>query len=679
MTIDRRSLLLSMRNWHFMAVDLLILAVSPAVAMLMRLDSFGELGQYAQSIALYTWLFIILKLALFGLTGLYSCFWPYASVDALRILARSAIVALGAEVALFFLVLAPPGLALLPQHDLPRSLPIIDAVVSLVLVGATRLAVRMLFEFSEQKKGGAPLTPVLIAGAGVAGAMIVRELRMNPQVGLTPVAFLDDDKRLHGRRIHGVMVVGPLSSLPEAVKQYHTRQVIIAMPTAPGKVVRDLVAACKQANVTGRTVPGLFELASGSARVLELREVQIEDLLRRGQVESDPEEVRRLIKGKCVLVTGAGGSIGSELSRQIALSEPGTIILLGHGENSIFKIANEIKKRLPENGRVRAVIADIRDKRRMAMVFRAYQPQIVFHAAAHKHVGLMQLNVADAVTNNVLGTRNIVELAAQFDIERFVMISSDKAVNPTSIMGVTKRIAELVVHDAAITSGKPLVSVRFGNVLGSRGSVVPIFKAQIAAGGPVTVSDPGVTRFFMTIPEAVQLVLHAGALGTGGEVFVLDMGEPIKILDLARDVIRLSGLTEGRDIDIVFTGLQQGEKLYEELFRPGETPERSRHPKIFVCENGGESLLTPVLSASGVNGAAGPIGAEGDVVLRQRVQELVEAVQFNSIQPVQELIKRIVPEYQSFQETPQQMVAGETRRELLPAAKPTILGIEKES
>jgi FlaA1/EpsC-like NDP-sugar epimerase len=637
-----RSFLFSLRNRHFLAVDLVIFGISPTVAMLLRLESLSEFSHYASSVILYTWIFLFIKPFLLWGTRLYSIFWPYASVDALKTLALSAIVALVVEVALFFGVLYPSEV--LPSM-LPRTLPVINAVLTMVLVGSVRLAVRMLFEVSDRKQGGIPMKPVLIAGAGVAGALIVKELRMNPQVGLQPVAFLDDDTRLHGRRIHGVMVVGRLASLREVARRHRTQQVIIAMPTAPGKVVRDLVQACHAAGVTSRTVPGLFEIASGQARVSELREIQIEDLLRRGVIQTDPSEVRQLLEGKRVMVTGAGGSIGSELCRQIALSEPAQLVLLGHGENSIFKIANELKKRLPAL-KAPAVIADIRDRKRMQMVLRAYQPEVIFHAAAHKHVGLMQANVSEAVTNNVLGTRNLVELAAQYGAERFVMISSDKAVNPTSVMGVTKRIAELIVRDAAVTVGKPFVSVRFGNVLGSRGSVVPIFKAQIAVGGPVTVSDPKATRFFMTIPEAVQLVLQAGAMGTGGEVFVLDMGEPVRVLDLARDVIRLSGLTEGRDIDIVFTGLKPGEKLHEELFLANESPEQSRHPKILVCAKTGQTRLEPLFAGAGVEAPVGPVGREGDVVLRQSVQELIEAVQLRSMEPVLELIKRIVPEYQ---------------------------------
>ncbi len=487
MIANTRSFLLNLRNRHFLAADLLIFAITPALATLVRLEGLENVDRYVPSIIIYTWVFAFCKLGLLWMIGLYHRFWPYASVDALTALVLSAAAVVAAELFVAFGLLFP--LDLLPVA-LPRSVPIINAGLTILLVGSTRLAVRVLFELSDHKKGTTPTKPVLIAGAGAAGAMVVKELRMNPQVGLHPVAFLDDDPRKRGVRIHGIPVVGTLADLPTAVKEYRSLQVIIAMPTAPGKVVRDLVQACKQAGVTGRTVPGIFEILSGTARVSELRDIQVEDLLRRGVVRGNPQEISQLIQKKRVMVTGAGGSIGSELCRQIGLCDPSELILVGHGENSIFKIARELQKNLPASI-VPAVIADIRDKKRMNMVFRAYRPEIIFHAAAHKHVGLMQSNVPEAVTNNVLGTRNLVELAAQYDVERFVMISSDKAVNPTSIMGVTKRIAELVVHDAATTTGRPFVSVRFGNVLGSRGSVVPIFKAQIASGGPVTVSDPG--------------------------------------------------------------------------------------------------------------------------------------------------------------------------------------------
>jgi len=349
-------------------------------------------------------------------------------------------------------------------------------------------------------------------------------------------------------------------------------------------------------------VPGIYELLGGAVRLQQLRDVQIEDLLRRAPIQTDTAQVAALLRGKRVLVTGAGGSIGSELCRQILRCSPASLILLGHGENSIFDISNELKVESsrfapqPSNLKpcnLQPVIADIRFPERLTAVFAEHRPEIVFHAAAHKHVPLMEDNAVDAVLNNILGTQRVVEASIAAGVERFVLISTDKAVNPTSVMGVTKRIAELLVEAAARQTGCSYVAVRFGNVLGSRGSVVPFFQRQIAAGGPVTVTHPDVRRYFMTIPEAVQLVLQAAALGHGGEVFVLDMGQPVRIIDLARDLIRLSGLEPEHDIEIRFTGMRPGEKLFEELFAADEEYGRTRHEKIFVAQNGRQDLLEP--------------------------------------------------------------------------------------
>jgi FlaA1/EpsC-like NDP-sugar epimerase len=413
-----------------------------------------------------------------------------------------------------------------------------------------------------------------------------------------------------------------LQDIPRLISDHSISEVIIAVPEAPGEIIRRVVQACKKANVVSKTIPSVFEILSGSA-IAQLREVKIEDLLRRGTIHIETRDVESLLSGACVMVTGAGGSIGSELCRQIAHFRPKELVLLGHGENSIFKIAGELRNRqglISESVRIHTVIADIRDRDRMNQVFRSFRPEIVFHAAAHKHVGLMQMNVCDAVTNNVEGTRILVDLADKYDVKRLVMISSDKAVNPTGIMGVTKRVAELVVHDAAERTGKNFVAVRFGNVLGSSGSVVPIFRQQIQEGGPVKITHPEVTRFFMTIPEAVQLVLQAGTMGKGGEIFVLDMGKPIKILDLARDLIRLSGLTEGDDIKIEFIGLQKGEKMHEELFYDTEKAERSRHEKILVWNNGAGSKTISKPSSTVRHGVEGLIAAahKGDKELVQR-------------------------------------------------------------
>jgi FlaA1/EpsC-like NDP-sugar epimerase len=345
------------------------------------------------------------------------------------------------------------------------------------------------------------------------------------------------------------------------------------------------VRAALEAGAKTRTVPAMFDIISGRVRVASLRQVEIQDLLRREPIQTDLELVRSLATGETVMVTGAGGSIGSELCRQVAGLEPAQIILLGHGENSIFDVLAELTERFPSVTAV-PIIADVRDRERLRQVFQQYRPYSVFHAAAHKHVPLMEANIAEAVTNNVLGTKNVVELSAEFGVEHLVLISTDKAVRPTNIMGATKRIAEQIVQEVAEAHGRKFVAVRFGNVLGSRGSVVPTFLRQIRAGGPVTVTHPEMRRYFMTIPEAVQLVLQAGAIGRGGEVFVLDMGEPIKVLDLATDLIRLSGLEVGTDIEIRFTGTRPGEKLYEELFFDSESAIATGHPKVLRAKNG---------------------------------------------------------------------------------------------
>jgi FlaA1/EpsC-like NDP-sugar epimerase len=371
------------------------------------------------------------------------------------------------------------------------------------------------------------------------------------------------------------------------VHQLKLDQVLIAMPTAPGQAIRAIKDVCESIPVACKTIPGIYELLSGTVEVNQIRDVQIEDLLRRDPVRIKADDAS-YVYHKVVLITGAGGSIGSELCRQVAHRGPRKLVLLGHGENSIYLIQQELCAKFPSLELV-PVIADIRDKNRLCQVFEAHRPDVIFHAAAHKHVPLMELNLAEAVTNNISGTHHMLQAAEQFDVERFVLISSDKAVNPANIMGATKRIAELMVQDIAHRTGRNFVAVRFGNVLGSRGSVVPRFKRQIAAGGPVTITHPDMERYFMTIPEAVYLVLQAASLGQSGELFVLDMGEPVKIVDLARDLITLSGLQPDRDIEIKFTGIRPGEKLKERLFLDDEDYEPTPHEKVFVSQ--GHTLL----------------------------------------------------------------------------------------
>jgi FlaA1/EpsC-like NDP-sugar epimerase len=426
----------------------------------------------------------------------------------------------------------------------------------------------------------------LIVGAGDTAKMVAKELISNPDLGFEPIGFVDDDPTKQNHMLLELPIWGPLSSIKAIVEQHSVSELIIAMPSARGDVIRKVVRAGLDCGIPTLTVPSLPELISAKTNGgTSLREVEIQDLLRREPVETDLAAVAELATGETVLITGAGGSIGSELCRQIARLAPSRLVLLGHGENSIFDILHELKSDFADVSLI-PIIADVRDKKRIAAVFRLYKPHAVFHAAAHKHVPLMEENVIEAITNNVFGTLNVVDAALEAACEHFVFISTDKAVRPTSVMGATKRIAELIVQRAASKHDRNFVSVRFGNVLGSRGSVVPTFLRQIRAGGPVTVTHPEMQRYFMTIPEAVQLVLQAGALGRGGEVFLLDMGEPIRIVDIATDLIRLSGLTVGTDIEIKFSGMRPGEKLYEEMFFSAENVLATDHPKVLRARNG---------------------------------------------------------------------------------------------
>ena len=598
--------LLALRNRHFLGLDLLLLVCSPWLAFAVRTDGLSSqpagwdnLPQFTVGLITYTALALVVRLVIFYRFGLYRRYWRYASIEELDQIAWAVFLSSTILVVLVLLSRLPAVAATgFPLWNFPRSVVLIDGLLVLLLVGGVRFSVRLATR-RQPSLQGKPARRVLIVGAGDAGAMIVRELRKNGALGLEPVGFIDDDPFKQHVRIHGVPVLGNRADIVETVHEYKISQVIIAMPTANGATIREIVRICDQAGVRAQIVPGLGELLDGRASISHLRDVRIEDLLRRESVQTDVEAVAGLLKGKRVLVTGGGGSIGSELCRQIWRCGPSELILLGHGENSIFDIHNELRGVEPGNvdgqmsnsdPQLIPVIADIRFGERIRQVFETYQPQVVFHAAAHKHVPLMEMNPGEAVSNNVLGTANVSAAALAVDVERFVMISTDKAVNPTSIMGVSKRCAEMIVHRAARISGKPYVAVRFGNVLGSRGSVVLTFQRQIAAGGPVTVTHPEMTRYFMTIPEAVQLVLQAAVLGSGGEVFVLDMGEPVRIADLAQDLIELSGLRVGEDIEIVYSGMRPGEKLFEELFIPGERYERTRHEKIFLAANAGHLI-----------------------------------------------------------------------------------------
>lgn len=589
--------LLSLRNRHFFGLDVLLLCVTPTLALALRTDGWSVqpagwdvLTRYIPGLIVYTSIALVVRLIVFYRHDLYSRYWRYASIDELDQIGWAVFVS---TVIIGFVVLVSrtPLIAQtgFPLANFPRSIVFIDALLVLFLLGGLRFSVRLATRW-QRDENGTPGKRALIMGAGDAGAMTAREMRASNRVGFNPIGFVDDDPAKKDMRIHGIPVLGNRHDIPSIVQSYKIHHVIIAMPTAPGGEIREIVRICEQAGVQTKILPGIYELLDGSVNVSHLRDVDIEDLLRRAPVETDVGAVQQLLQGKRVLVTGGGGSIGSELCRQIRRCRPAEIIVLGHGENSVFEINNELRRleareQATPPVTIQAVIADVRFRDRVRDILEQYRPDVVFHAAAHKHVPLMEENPAEAITNNVIGTRNVLDAALISGVERFILISTDKAVNPTSVMGASKRAAELLVHRAARRSGRAYAAVRFGNVLGSRGSVVLTFKQQIAAGGPVTVTDPEMKRFFMTIPEAVQLVLQAGVLGQGGEVFLLDMGEPVKIVDLARDLIKLSGLEVGRDIDITFSGLRPGEKLYEELFVDGEDYARTQHAKIFIAAN----------------------------------------------------------------------------------------------
>lgn len=631
------------RNRHLFMADLALVPLASILAFALRLDA-AQITRYHQIMLIYAAASLVVKLIIFRILGLYSRFWQYASIDEAVLLGLCALMGSSIQGALFLGVLSPLHIT----TSIPRSVPLIDILTTLVMIAGPRLALRFGAQRARRwmRQNHSPAAPkrVLIAGAGDAGALVARELEANPQLGLVPVGFVDDDPVKQGVHIHRYRVLGTREDIPALARELYIDQVLIAMPTAPGDVIRDYMAVCDRAGVAVRIVPGMYELLQGRPDVRRIREVRIEDLLRREPVVTDTAQVAALLKGRRVLVTGAGGSIGSELCRQILRCAPEQLLLMGHGENSIFEIYHELRRSVsgedgasPETALI-PIIADVRFDDRLRSIFERYRPEVVFHAAAHKHVPLMEENPEDAISNNVLGTLNVVDASVQYGVTHLVLISTDKAVNPTSVMGATKRVAELIVQDAALQTGRCFVAVRFGNVLGSRGSVVPLFRKQILSGGPVTVTHPDVRRYFMTIPEAVQLVLQAAALGRGGEIFVLDMGEPIRIVDLARDLIRLSGLVPDRDIEIVYTGLRPGEKMFEELFLSGETYTRTRHEKIFVYQNGCDPGSEPQRR----HDAQYALGVEAR---RQRIGHLVAAAARGDRSAIKEHLQALVPEY----------------------------------
>ena len=615
----KRALFSHFRNRYFLLLDLCSLPFAVLLAFIIRLN-LDDLAPYSTLIMAGMALSLLLKPLIFRLWGLYSHYWPFAGFQEALHIVEAALVAQGVHTVV--LMMAQAVLGGLP---LPRSIPFLDFLLTLFFFAGPRFGLRWFYQnlHRHERKQAQRLKRVLIAGAGEAGLLVAREIQQNPALGLHPVGFVDDDPGKQRLRINGIQVIGQLVDIPQLVEERKVEQVLIAIPSAAPAIIRQISELCRLVRAEPLILPGMSQLVTGHVELQRFRKVQLEDLLARPSVHTDISSVCTLLHGRRVLVTGAGGSIGAELCRQIALCKPAQLILLGHGENSIFNITHELLDEQPEL-KVQAVVADIREARRLETIFQRYRPEMIFHAAAHKHVPLMEEHPEEAVTNNVLGTRNLLDLAERHGIEHFVMISTDKAVHPTSVMGATKRVAEQLVQAAAHRTGHCFVAVRFGNVLGSRGSVVPFFQKQIERGGPITVTHPEIKRYFMTIPEAVQLVLQAATLGSGGELFVLDMGEPVKIVDLARDLIHLAGLQEGQDIEIVFTGLRPGEKLFEELFLEGECYHRTAHEKIFVSPNGYHAV-TETLNA--------------------RVQALIAAAGDGDQAALFQILGVLVPEY----------------------------------
>ena len=451
-----------------------------------------------------------------------------------------------------------------------------------ISIGGVRLSMRVFREFFADSSVMENAKPTLIVGAGAAGTLLVRQMLMHPAMRMDPIAFVDDDPEKLRKDIYGVRILGAIKDIERIVDTMGITKVVIAMPSLPIKKLNEVYDVARKTGAECVILPNIDDVMSGNLHVQQLRNVEIEDLLGRDPVHLDQTMIEKQLRGKKILVTGAGGSIGSEICRQVAKFKPKEIVILGHGENSIYQLNMELVGKYSQHFTITPVIADVQDRKRIFEVMDKYKPDVVYHAAAHKHVPLMELNPREAVKNNILGTRNVAEAASHARVKAFVMVSTDKAVNPPNIMGATKRLCEMIVQDMATRSEyTKFVAVRFGNVLGSRGSVIPLFKKQIAEGGPITVTHPDIVRYFMTIPEAAQLVIQAGALARGGEIFVLDMGQPVKIVDLAKNLIRLSGYDEG-DIEIKFTGLRPGEKMYEELLNEGEVNPKQVFPKIHI-------------------------------------------------------------------------------------------------
>lgn len=563
-----------LRALSAVAFDLIAVVLAWLGAYLLRFNFEWPSDQNTQILVGLAALLVI-QLLICRYAGLYRGIWMFASLPDLKRVIKAVLVPA-------VLLLLTTAFSTAEQHIVPRSVIFLYPILLLLIMGGGRVAWRMYREASMERKAGGSGKPVVIIGAGAAGALMVKELQRSKEWNV--VALVDDNRAMHGKELHGYQVEGATDDLPEILSRYDARHVIIAIPTANREAFQRITQIATSAHATVFTIPSLSELMSGRVAINSMRPVKVEDLLGREAVKIDDENVSTLLAGRRILVTGAGGSIGSELCRQLARFHPARILLVESSEFALYTIEQWFRTHRSEI-EVVPLAADIKDEIRIDQIFTEYKPEVVFHAAAYKHVPLMeQRNAWQAVRNNVFGTLNVARIAQAHGVKRFVLISTDKAVNPTNVMGATKRMAEMACLDLQTSPDNPTIfqMVRFGNVLGSTGSVIPKFKQQIESGGPITVTHPEITRYFMSIPEAAQLVLQASAMGKGGEVFVLDMGEPVKITDMARNMIRLAGLTE-EQISIEFTGLRPGEKLYEELLADTEETLETTHPKLRIA------------------------------------------------------------------------------------------------
>jgi len=568
--------------------------------------------------------FLIVKLPVFGLFKQYRGWWRYVGISDLRDIFRASLISTLIIVALWFIMGRIDAVRANLPPDMKRpaeGVCIADMFATVLMLGGLRIVIRLYYEEFRTAEAGR-LKRFLIVGAGNAGEALLREIHRMPVAQYEVVGFIDDDPIKKGTNIHGIPVLGTVEQLPKVCEERKIEEIAIAMPSASHSERMRVVRVCEGIKIKFQTVPSITDIASGKLRVSQIREVDINDLLGREAIQLDLDLIEAFAKDKTILVTGAGGSIGSEMCRQLCNFNPKLLLLIEQAENPLFYIERELRKQFPAV-RINALICNITDRTRVDEIVENYKPQVVIHAAAHKHVPLMELNAGEAVKNNIIGTQVVADAADNYGTTNFVMISTDKAVNPTSIMGSSKRIAEMYVQDLSTTSKTHFVTVRFGNVLNSEGSVVPIFKKQIAEGGPLTITDPKMKRYFMTIPEASQLILQAAAMGKGGEIFVLDMGKPIEIMELAKTLITLSGFRPGEDIEMVFTGPRAGEKLFEELSIEGEDMQRTRHPKISIWKN---------------------IPMDRDR-LRAGINELVNIAKAQNNSQIVQKIKELVPEY----------------------------------